>query len=479
MDILDSLRNIIGPDHVLTGSDTAGFATDWIGKYENTPLAVLRPASVDEVSRIMALANDTGTPVVPVSGHTGLAGGAHAPEGSVMLSLTRLNKIRQIKPDARLAIVDGGVVLESLHHAVAEHGLRFPMTFGAQGSCMIAGMLATNAGGSNVLKFGNTRALCIGIEAVLPDGRVLDLMSELHKDNSGYDLRNLLIGSEGTLAVITGAVLKLVPAPAARATALLALDTLTDALSVLNRLQKATGGAVEAFEYMPAHYMSAIHTHLEGLNPVFGTEPNMTILAEIASTAPKDALPGPDGSLPLDATFENILAEAIEAGQIQDAVIAQNDTQRSQMWTRREAAAEVCLSRNPLVNNDISLPLDQVEPFLTRMKAELIQLDPGAETLEVAHLGDGNIHYNVYPSTPALCDPVMELVEDVVRNLGGSFSAEHGIGVSKLQSMQRRKDPVALAVMHQIKQALDPKGIMNPGKVLPNCGEVIFRAGQL
>ncbi|MCK0171958.1 FAD-binding oxidoreductase [Aliiroseovarius sp. S1123] len=467
MDILNALRSITGPDHVLTGPDMAGFATDWIGKYQNTPLAVVRPGSVEDVSQIMKLANDTQTPVVPVSGHTGLAGGAHAPEGSLMLSLARLNTIREIKPDARLAIVDGGVVLETLHNAVAEHGLRFPMTFGAQGSCQIAGMLATNAGGSNVLKFGNTRALCIGIEAVLPDGRVLDLMSQLHKDNSGYDLRDLLIGSEGTLGVITGAVLKLVPAPAARATAMLALDNLTDALSVLNRLQEATGGAVEAFEYMPVHYLSAVHTHFPDLTPVFDADHPVIVLAEIASTAPKDAQPDPDGSLPLVSMFEALLADAIEAGHINDAVIAQNDTQRSQLWARREAAAEVCLARSPLVNNDIALPLDQVEPFLTRMTDELATLDPKADVLEVAHLGDGNIHYAVFPSDTVLCDPIMERVEDVVREMGGSFSAEHGIGLSKLPSMQRHKDPVALEVMRQIKQALDPKGIMNPGKVLP------------
>jgi FAD/FMN-containing dehydrogenase len=468
MDILNALRSITGPDHVLIGPDTAGFATDWIGKYQNTPLAIVRPGSVEEVSQVMRLANETRTPVVPVSGHTGLSGGAHAPKDSLMLSLARLNAIREIKPDARLAIVDGGVVLETLHNAVAEHGLRFPMTFGAQGSCQIAGMLATNAGGSNVLKFGNTRALCIGIEAVLSDGRVLDLMSELHKDNSGYDLRDLMIGSEGTLAVITGAVLKLVPAPAARATALLALDNLTDALSVLNRLQEATGGAVEAFEYMPAHYLSAVHAQFPDLNPVFDADYPVTVLAEIASTAPADGQPKANGSLPLVSTFEALLADAIEAGQIQDAVIAQNDTQRSQLWARRKAAAEVCLARSPLVNNDIALPLDQIEPFLAHMASELAQLDANADTLEVAHLGDGNIHYAVFPSDPALCDPVMEKVEDVVREMGGSFSAEHGIGLSKLPSMQRRKDPVALDVMRQIKQALDPKGIMNPGKVLPD-----------
>ncbi|WP_298907661.1 FAD-binding oxidoreductase [uncultured Aliiroseovarius sp.] len=467
MDILNALRSITGPDHVLIGPDTAGFATDWIGKYQNTPLAVVRPGSVDEVSQVMKLANETCTPVVPVSGHTGLSGGAHAPEGSMMLSLARLNRVREVKPDARLAIVDGGVVLETLHNVVAEHGLRFPMTFGAQGSCQIAGMLATNAGGSNVLKFGNTRALCIGIEAVLPDGRVLDLMSELHKDNSGYDLRDLLIGSEGTLAVITGAVLKLVPAPAARATAMIAVDQLGTALSVLNRLQEVTGGAVEAFEYMPGSYLDALAEKRPDLRAPFDDCHQINILTEIVSNAPRDVELAADGSQPLTTYLEEVLAGFMEDGAVLDAVIAQNDTQRVEMWTRREAAAEVVLGRQPLVNNDIALPLDQVEPFLAHMTSELAQLDANADTLEVAHLGDGNIHYAVFPSDPTLCDPIMERVEDVVRELGGSFSAEHGIGLSKLPSMQRRKDPVALEVMRQIKQALDPKVIMNPGKMLP------------
>ncbi|MCK0126346.1 FAD-binding oxidoreductase [Gelidibacter sp. F2691] len=468
MSILDKLREAIGGTHVLTGDDTAPWARDWVGKYESTPLAVLRPGSTHEVSQIMALAQDHAVPVVPVSGNTGLSGGAQARDGSLLLSLARMNRIRDIKSDARLAVVDGGVVLEALHDASAEHGLRFPMTFGAKGSCMIAGMLATNAGGSNVLKFGNMRALCLGIEAVLPGGEVLDLMSELHKDNSGYDLRDLLIGSEGTLAVITGAVLKLVPEPGARATAMIAVDQLSTALSVLNHLQEVTGGSVEAFEYMPGSYLDALAVKRPDLRPPFENRHQINILTEVASNAPRDVQLDADGSHPLTTYLEEVLVGYMEEGTVLDAVIAQNDAQRTEMWERREAAAEVVLGRQPLVNNDIALPLDKLEVFLDRMAGELAGLDPKAEALEVAHLGDGNIHYAVFPSDPTLCDPIMERVEDVVREMGGSFSAEHGIGLSKLPSMQRRKDPVALKVMRQIKQALDPMGIMNPGKVLPD-----------
>ncbi|MHA6267479.1 FAD-binding oxidoreductase [Aliiroseovarius sp. CAU 1755] len=467
MELLDQLRGAIGAAHVLTGADTAPWASDWLGKYRNDPLAVLRPGSTRDVQAVMAIAHDTGTPVVPVSGNTGLAGGAHAPKGSLMLSLSRMNHIRDIRPDARIAIVEGGVVLENLQTAVAAHDLEFPMSFGAKGSCMIAGMLATNAGGSNVVRHGNTRDLCIGIEAVLPNGDRLDLMSELHKDNSGYDLRNLLIGSEGTLAVITGAVLKLVPAPKARATAMIAVGSLADALSILNRLQDATGGAVEAFEYMPDCYFDALREKHPDQRPPFADSHAINVLAEIGSTIEQDATPGDDGSIPLTNRLEEVLAGFLDDGVILDANIAQNDAQRARMWHMRESVAEVVLSRDPLVNNDIALPLDKVEPFLTRMGDVLRQVDPDAEVIEVAHLGDGNIHYTVFPSAPDLVDPIMQRVEDVTLSMGGSFSAEHGIGLSKLPSMRRRKDKVALTVMAQIKQALDPKGIMNPGKLLP------------
>lgn len=468
MPLINELRAAIGTKHVLQGDDMARWRHDWIGKYENTPLAVLRPANTAEVSACVKLAHDSGTPVVPVSGNTGLTGGAHATEGSLMLSLDRMNKIRDIRPDARLAIVEGGVVLETLHGAVGAQGLSFPMTFGAKGSAMIAGMLSTNAGGSNVLRYGNTRDLCLGLEVVLPDGEVLDLMGELHKDNSGYDLKDLFIGAEGTLGIITGAVLKLVPTPGAFATAMVAVPTLPDALSLLNKLQEVTGGAIEAFEYMPAEYMAGLHRLFPDTRRVFDEDYAVNILLEIGATAPRDVAVGDDGALPIVRYLEEVLGDMLEHETVLDAVIAQNETQRAEMWARREAAAEVSLSRTPAVNNDIALPLDKIDVFFMQMADVLNGLDAKAETLSVAHLGDGNIHYMVYPSDAFLCDAVMEAVEETVLSLGGSFSAEHGIGLSKLPSMKRRKNPVALRVMRQLKAAMDPKGIMNPGKLLPD-----------
>lgn len=468
MDLIERLQGILGKAHVLTGKDAEAYGRDWTGKYVSAPLAVLRPANRDEAAAVMKLAHETGTPVVPVSGNTGLAGGAHA-EGALMISLERMNRIREIRPEARIAIVEAGVVLANLHAAAEDQGLIFPLIFGARGSAMIGGVLATNAGGSNVLRYGNTRALCLGLEVVLPDGRVMELMSELHKDNTGYDLKDLFIGAEGTLGLITAAVLKLSPKPRAYATAMVALPALSDALTLLNRLQEETGGAVEACEYMPDTYMTRLAHCRPDLRPPFAEPHAVNILVEVGATAPRDAAPAEDGSVPVVSQLEQVLMGMMEEGALLDAVVAQSDAQRAEMWERREAAAEVTFSRLPIVDSDVALPLDKVARFVERMEARLPQLDAQADTITVGHLGDGNLHYTVWPSRDdaALKDAIRKAVEDVVAELGGSFSAEHGIGLSKLSTMRRRKNPVALDVMGSIKAALDPKGIMNPGKLLP------------
>ncbi len=469
MDLTERLSDIVGPANVLTGSDMARYSRDWTGKYAAQPLAVVRPASTDEVTAILRLATASRTPVVPVSGNTGLAGGTFA-EGALMLSLERMNRIREIRPEARIAIAEAGVILSALHDSAGEHGLIFPLYFGARGSAMLGGVLSTNAGGSNVLRYGNTRALCLGLEAVMADGRVMNLMTELHKDNSGYDLRDLLIGAEGTLGVITAAVLKLFPKPRAYATAMVGAADLSVALPLLNRLQAATGGAVEAFEFMPRHYVEQHLAKIKGARAPFDEMHEVNLLVEIGAIAERDAAPGPDGSVPVAAHLEEVLALLLEEGLIQDAVVAQNEAQRTEMWARREQAAEVQLGRPPQIVNDIAVPLDRVAEFIARMETALPALDAGAEISIVAHLGDGNIHYVVSPvsQSPAVHDAIMEKVEEVALQLGGSFSAEHGIGLSKRPSMARRKDRVAVDAMRAIKAALDPEGILNPGKVLPD-----------
>jgi FAD/FMN-containing dehydrogenase len=467
--LIADLALALGPAHVLTGDDLAKYRHDWTLHYPSNPCAVARPANTAEVATTLTIAARHGVAVVPVSGLTGLVGGAWT-DGGLMISVERLNRIRDIRPDARIAIVEAGVVLDRLHEAAEAADLYFPLWFGARGSAMIGGVLSTNAGGSNVLRYGSTRALCLGLEVVLADGRVLNLMSELHKDNSGYDLKQMFIGAEGTLGIITAAVMKLVPRPRAYATATLAARSLPDALVLLNRLREATGGLVEAFEYMPATYMERLaQARPDVALPFGGTRYDTNILVEIAATAPRDANPDAAGEIPLTALLQDCLATLMEEGAVLDAEIAQNEAQRRQMWHRRELAAEITIDRQPTIDTDICLPLDKVAVFLDRIHARLPALDRGCDTLSVAHLGDGNIHFTVYPTRddPALSNQVIEAVEDEVQALSGSFSAEHGVGLSKLPSMRRRKDPVALQVMAAVKAALDPENRMNPGKVIP------------
>jgi FAD/FMN-containing dehydrogenase len=469
MPLLERLAAIVGPAHVLTGADAAPWASDWMGKYTGQPMAVLRPGSTAEVAAIMALAFETGTTVVPVAGNTSLPGGTHAP-GALVLSVARLNRIRALNPVARTAHVEAGVILSDLHAAADDQDLIFPLTFGARGSAMIGGVLSTNAGGSNVVRYGNTRDLCLGVEVVLADGRVMDLMSALHKDNTGYSLRNLVIGAEGTLGIITAAVMKLKPKPRAYATAMVAVPSLDAALTLLNRMQEATGGAVEAFEYMPRIYINAHLALSPQARAPFALAHDVNILIEVGATAPRDATPLADGSIPIVTLLEQTLGAMLDQGMVLDAVVAQNSAQRTEMWARREAAAELTRHRFPQVDSDVCLPLDRVAAFLPAALVRARALDPEATDFCVGHLGDGNVHYTVFPSRddPVLGEAIREAVEDVVQDMGGSFSAEHGIGQAKLGTMARRKDPVALDVMRAVKRALDPKGILNPGKVIPD-----------
>ncbi|MCV2894218.1 FAD-binding oxidoreductase [Lentibacter sp. XHP0401] len=466
--MLDKLKVIVGDAHVLTGKDMARYSHDWSQEFSWTPLAVVRPANTADVSAIVKLASETNTPVVPVSGNTNLAAATTA-EGALMISLERLNKIREIRPEAKLAIVEAGVILSTLREAVADHGLIFPLTFGAQGSAMIGGNLSTNAGGSNVLRYGNTRDLCLGLEVVLPSGEIMDIMSELHKDNSGYNLKHLFIGAEGTLGIITAAVLKLSPKPRAYATAMVAARSVTGALDLLNRLQAATGGSVEAFEYMPRPYIDIHMSTIQGGREPFDAPHDVNILLEVGATSEQGAALGEDGRPMVAIQLEDTLAALFEDGIIHDAVVAQNEAQRREMWARREAAAEVMFAQGPIINNDIAVPVDKVDAFITMADEAIKQADAQAYPLIVAHLGDGNVHYAVKAPnySAAVKARTVEIVEECVLSFGGSFSAEHGIGTYKLPSMQRRKNKAALATMRAIKLALDPKSIMNPGKVIP------------
>ena len=465
---VDQLRRIVGSKNVLTGQDARPWGRDW---YENTtwsPLAVVRPSSTDEVSAVVRVAHDSKIPVVPVSGNTGLSQGTHA-EHSIMISLDRLSRIREIRPSGRVAVVEAGVVLSNLQDAVEEHGLAFPVTFGARQSAMIGGILSTNAGGSNVVRYGSTRGLCLGIEAVLPDGRILDLMGAMYKDNSGYDLRNLLIGAEGTLGIITAAVVKLFSKPCAYATAMVAISSLDAALNLLHTLQSETGGAVEAFELMPDTFIEAHLKRFPDAKAPFKDMHEINIMIEIGALSQRDASPSDDGSIPIADVLEEILAREYEAGTVLDAVVARSEAQRGEMWARRESAAELSRLHKPMIHNDVAVPLDRVGDLLNGIMTRAFELDPGIRFLNVAHLGDGNLHFTAWPESldPETHEAINLAVEDEAIALGGSFSAEHGIGISKLNSMTRHKNPVAIDVMRTLKNALDPHGIMNPGKLVP------------
>lgn len=479
-DFLTRLRQVVSAKHVLV-DDTARarYEEDALAVYQGRALAVVRPASTAEVSAVVKLAHAARIAVVPIAGNTGLNGGAWpGTDGTqILLSLERMNRIREIKPDSRVMIAEAGVILDHLHQAADEHDLIFPLTFGARGSCMLGGNLSTNAGGSNVVRYGNTRELCLGLEVVLADGQVMNLMSELRKDNTGYDLKDLFIGAEGTLGIITAAVMKLYPKPKAYATAMIAVRDVAGALTVLNRLQEVSNHSVEAFEYMPKNYMRRLLERFPAMQAPFDELAEVSVLLEIGATSVHDARIQDDGSLPVVNQLQEALAEYFESGLVSDAVVAQNETQRKAMWAQREAAYEVMMMKTPPVMTDVSVPLDQVQNFLEQMSERLPQVIPDAEEIIVAHLGDGNVHYSLWPDphgvktdaeNKRLKEAIVEVVEETVLALGGSFSAEHGIGVYKKASMARRKNPVALGVMRAIKQALDPLNIMNPGKMLPD-----------
>mgnify|MGYP000364891266 CR=1 FL=1 len=363
-----------------------------------------------------------------------------------------------------------GIVAVAAFPLLAAHGAELKGAHAPIGVAMIGGALSTNAGGSNVLRYGNTRDLCLGIEAVMPNGDIVDLMRQLHKDNSGYDLRDLLIGAEGTLGIITAAVLKLHPKPQAYATAMVATPSLDAALVLLNRLQQDTGGAVEAFEFMPGVYMDAYLERFPDARPPFDTRHEVNILVEVGAVSPRDATPQTDGTIPVAAHLETILENQFHTGGVLDAVVAQNESQRQDMWARREAAAEVARLRPNVIDNDVCVPVDRMQQFLDLITDRTKALDPDLVPICVAHLGDGNLHFAGWPSSqdPAVHKAIKQAVDDTAIELGGSFSAEHGVGLTKKPAMQRHKNSAAIQAMRAIKEALDPKGIMNPGKVLPD-----------
>ena len=465
--ILARLRDAVGAGHVLTEGDLDAYLVDWRRRWRGRALAVVRPGSTAEVADVVRACAAQGVAIVPQGGNTGLVGGG-VPDASgtqLLLSLQRMNRIRAFDADNLTLTAEAGCVLQSLQQAAAERGLRLPLSLAAEGSCTIGGNLASNAGGTEVLRFGNARRLCLGVEVVTPQGEVWDGLSGLRKDNTGYDLRDLYIGSEGTLGVITAATLELVPRPSATLTALAACAGLDAAVALLRLARARLASGLTGFEVMARHALELVETHFPELPRPLPPAP-WAVLLEF-----DDA----QGEATARERLEALLAEALEAGTIGDAAVAASLAQADAMWQLREAIP-LAQARDGLnIKHDIALPVSRIPAFCATTEAALRAALPLARLVVFGHLGDGNLHYNLQAPpgqagadfVAAHEDEVNRIVYDAVLAHGGSFSAEHGVGALKVHEMAARKPAVALALMQRIKQALDPQGIMNPRRVLP------------
>jgi FAD/FMN-containing dehydrogenase len=467
--MLATLERRLGPKGFTRDpADMAPWLSDWRGRVHGQAAALLSPANTDEVQAIVQLAAENRVAIVPQGGNSGMVAGAtpSADGSALLLSLRRMNAIRSLSPEDNVAVAEAGVILSDLHDAAAGIGRRFPLSLGAKGSARIGGLISTNAGGTQVLRFGTMRALVVGVEAVLPSGERFDGLSALRKDNRGYDLRQLLIGAEGTLGIVTAASLRLVPAVGARAVAWVGLAGPHQALTLLRRLEAATGDAIESFEAMPANVLAMVLRHIPDTRAPLGGAHEWNILVE--ATAPVDA-PDPVEQL------TGLLAMAAEEGLIEDATVAASEAQAEAFWKLREAIAEAERAEGPAAKHDIAVPVSAVPDFLIEARAAVEGRFPGSRVVGFGHLGDGNIHFNVLPPPDVDGKAWVEgegkvvnaFVHDFVGARGGSLSAEHGIGQLKLAEFARTAGPVRLHILRAIKQALDPLGIMNPGKLVP------------
>lgn len=466
-ELLDRLRSAVGPDHVLTDdADVAAYVVDWTGVHAGRALAVVRPGSTAEVAEVVRACHESRTPVVPQGGNTGLVGGG-VPDGSgtqVVLSLSRMRTVRDVDPVAGTITVDAGVVLADVQAAAAAADRLFPMSLGSEGSCTVGGNLATNAGGTAVLRYGMTRELVLGLEVVLPDGRVWDGLRGLRKDNTGYDLTQLFVGSEGTLGVITGAVLRLFPATPRHATAWVAVPSVDAAVSMLGVAQQHAGAHLATFEIANRQALDLVLTHLPGATDPLATPSDWYVLVELAGAAT-------DGGL--DDALESVLGEAVEAGLASDAAIAGSPAQRDALWALREGISEAQKVEGATLKHDVTLPIASLAAWASAMGPVLEGVLPGVRPVTYGHVGDGNLHYNL--SAPvgrdddlrAAADDLSTAIYDAVAAGHGSISAEHGLGRTKAAAAAAYKSDVEVDLMRAVKRALDPDGLMNPGVLLP------------
>ncbi|AUH32811.1 FAD-binding oxidoreductase [Paracoccus tegillarcae] len=462
--LITDLRAAVGDAYVWTEPEQmAPHLHEDRGRWTGTAIAVAHPGSTDEVAACVRACAQAGVAICPQGGNTGLVGGG-MPDGGVVIATGRLNRIRNVDPLNATITVEAGCTLAAVQQAADEAGRLFPLSLASEGSCQIGGNLSTNAGGTAVLRYGNTRDLALGVEVVLPDGQVLNALSALRKDNTGYDLRDLFIGAEGTLGIITAAVLKLFPKPAARVTAFAGCAGPADALAIFDILRARAGDSLTAFEYLERFGVEMVLTHARGARDPMSAPHPAYCLIELSS---------PDPDADLEARMENALAEAIEAGLVTDAVIGASEAQNNALWALRENMSEMQKHYGASIKHDVAVPVGRVAEFITQGVAACLDYMPTMRPCPFGHFGDGNIHFNLTrPEDMSDKDFLSHysafnrIVHDLVVSMGGSISAEHGIGLAKREELLRYKDPVAMALFHKIKQAIDPQGLMNPGKVI-------------
>ncbi len=464
--LIAELRCLLGERHVLTAADDmASYCTDWRGRYAGSALCVALPGSTDEVAAAVRACVGTGVagvPMVPQGGNTGLCGGATPVGGEVVLSLRRMNRIRAIDADNNSITVEAGCTLQAVQEAATAADRLFPLSLAAEGSATLGGNLSTNAGGVQVLRYGNARELTLGLEVVLADGRIWDGLRALRKDNTGYDLKHLFIGAEGTLGLITAATLKLFPRPRTHATAWAAVPDPAAAVRLLGRLRDAAGDDVTAFEIVGRPALDLVLRHLPNARDPLAGKPAWQVLIEL-SGARED----------LAAVLEQVLQQAAEGGLVADAALAASEAQAKALWALRENVSEAQKIEGVSIKHDIAVPVSRIAEFIARADAALLAEFPQVRIVCFGHIGDGNLHYN--QSRPdaqsngdfiAQTGAVNRIVHDLVHQLGGSISAEHGLGQLKRQEVLRYKSETEMDLMRTVKQALDPRGLMNPGKLL-------------